>query len=129
MLIVLCGFFIPSFSREDTIYSKRSFAAVEVQVPPEIDGLLSDDAWKALRKFAMRIGPKGVLTEKESAGGGRAVDTEVLLAELPLFARLLVNISPQNEHDGGSDDGELDQTRDQERLEPRHVTVQAEFQL
>ena len=48
MLIVLCGFFIPSFSRQDTTYSKRSFTAVEVQVPPEIDGTLDDDAWNAV---------------------------------------------------------------------------------
>ena len=48
MLIVLGGFFIPSFSRQDTTYSKRSFTAVEVQVPPEIDGILDDDTWDAV---------------------------------------------------------------------------------
>lgn len=48
MLIALCGFFIPSFSRQDTTYSRKSFATAEVQISPEIDGLLNDDAWNAV---------------------------------------------------------------------------------
>jgi hypothetical protein len=48
MLIVLCGFFIPSFSTQDTTYARKSFTTAEVQVPPEIDGLLNDDAWNAV---------------------------------------------------------------------------------
>jgi len=48
MLIALCGFFIPSFSIQDTTYSRKSFTTAEVQIPPEIDGLLNDDAWNAV---------------------------------------------------------------------------------
>ena len=47
MLIVLSGFFMPSFCKQDTTYSKRSYTAVEVRIPPEIDGWLNDDAWEA----------------------------------------------------------------------------------
>ena len=47
MLIVLSGFFMPSFCVQDSTYSKKSYTAVEVQIPPEIDGWLNDDAWEA----------------------------------------------------------------------------------
>jgi hypothetical protein len=48
MLIVLCGFFVPSFSKQDTTYSKKAFTTAVVQVPPEIDGWLDDEAWNAV---------------------------------------------------------------------------------
>jgi hypothetical protein len=47
MLIVLSGFFMPSFCKQDTTYSKRSYTAMEVRIPPEIDGWLTDEAWDA----------------------------------------------------------------------------------
>ena len=47
MLIVLSGFFMPSFCVQDSTYSKKGYTAVEVRIPPEIDGWLNDDAWEA----------------------------------------------------------------------------------
>jgi len=48
LLIVLSGFFMPSFSRQDTTYSKKTYTTAEIQIPPEIDGNLTDEAWKAV---------------------------------------------------------------------------------
>ena len=48
MLIVLSGFFMPSFSRQDTTYSKKTYTTAEIQMPPEIDGFLNDEAWDAV---------------------------------------------------------------------------------
>jgi hypothetical protein len=48
MLIVLSGFFMPSFSKQDTTNSKKNYSAAEVQKPLEIDGFLDDEAWKAV---------------------------------------------------------------------------------
>ena len=48
MLIVLCGFFVPSFSKQDTTYSRKKYTVVEVQTPPEIDGWLNDEAWNTV---------------------------------------------------------------------------------
>lgn len=48
MLIVLSGFFVPSFSKQDTTYSKKTYTTAEVQISPEIDGWLNDKAWNAV---------------------------------------------------------------------------------
>ncbi len=48
MLIVLSGFFVPSFSKQDTIYSKKTYTTAEVQIPPQIDGWLNDEAWNTV---------------------------------------------------------------------------------
>jgi len=48
MLIVLSGLFVPSFSKQDTTYSKKIYTTAEVQTPPEIDGWLNDDAWNTV---------------------------------------------------------------------------------
>ena len=48
MLIVLSGFFVPSFSKQDTVYSKKTYTTAKVQTPPEIDGWLNDKAWNAV---------------------------------------------------------------------------------
>lgn len=45
LLIVLSGFFMPSFSRLDTTYTKRIYTTTEVSIPPDIDGWLNDEAW------------------------------------------------------------------------------------
>jgi len=48
MLIVLCGFFISSSAKQDTTYSKKAYTTARIQTPPEIDGWLTDEAWKAV---------------------------------------------------------------------------------
>ena len=48
MLIVLSGFFMPSFSKQDTSYTKKTYTTAEVQQAPEIDGWLNDEAWEAV---------------------------------------------------------------------------------
>jgi hypothetical protein len=48
MLIVLSGFFVPSFSKQDTVYSKKTYTTAEVQLQPVIDGWLNDEAWNAV---------------------------------------------------------------------------------
>lgn len=48
MLIVLSGFFMPAFSKQDTIYPKKTYTITEIQVPPDIDGWLNDEAWNAV---------------------------------------------------------------------------------
>ena len=48
MLIVLSGFFMPSFSKQDTTYSKKTYTTAEVRQSPEIDGWLNDEAWEAV---------------------------------------------------------------------------------
>ena len=45
MLVVLGGFFIPSFAKQDTAYPKKIYTTSEVSVPPEIDGWINDAAW------------------------------------------------------------------------------------
>ncbi len=45
MLIVLSGFFVPCFSKQDTTYSKRIYTTSEVTAPPEIDGWINEKAW------------------------------------------------------------------------------------
>ena len=45
LLIVLSGFFMPSFSKQDTSYSKRIYTTSEVTTPPEIDGWINEKAW------------------------------------------------------------------------------------
>ena len=48
MLIVLSGFFMPSFSKQDTIYAKRTYTTAETFIPPDIDGWLNEEAWDAV---------------------------------------------------------------------------------
>jgi Domain of unknown function (DUF5916)/Carbohydrate family 9 binding domain-like len=48
MLFVLCGFFMPCFSKQDTTYNKRNYTAREVQTAPVIDGWLNDEAWETV---------------------------------------------------------------------------------
>ena len=45
LLIVLSGFFVPSFSKSDTTYSKRIYTTSEVSTPPDIDGWINEEAW------------------------------------------------------------------------------------
>ncbi len=47
LLIVLSGFFLPSFSKQDTAYVKKTYTVAEVKVPPEVDGWLNDESWNA----------------------------------------------------------------------------------
>jgi len=39
---------MPAFSKQDTIYPKRTYTIGETQLPPEIDGWLNDEAWNAV---------------------------------------------------------------------------------
>jgi hypothetical protein len=48
MLIALSGFFVPSYSKQDTIYPKRTYTTSEVYSPLVIDGNLNDEAWNAV---------------------------------------------------------------------------------
>jgi hypothetical protein len=48
MLLLLGGFFLPAFSKQDTTYAKKTYTTAEVRVPPEIDGWLNDEAWDAV---------------------------------------------------------------------------------
>jgi len=48
MLIVLSGFFMPSFSKQDTIYAKKTYTTAETQLPLTIDGWLNEEAWNAV---------------------------------------------------------------------------------
>ncbi len=48
MLIVLSGFFVPSFSKQDTIYPKKTYTLSETPLLPEIDGWLNEEAWNAV---------------------------------------------------------------------------------
>ena len=48
LLIVLSGFFLPSFSKQDTAYVKKTYTVAEVKVPPEVDGWLNDESWNAV---------------------------------------------------------------------------------
>jgi hypothetical protein len=48
MLIMLSGFFISSYSRQDTIYPKKTYTTSEVYSPLVIDGNLNDEAWNAV---------------------------------------------------------------------------------
>jgi hypothetical protein len=45
LLIVLSGFFVPSFSSLDTTYTKRIYTTTKVSIPPDIDGWINDEAW------------------------------------------------------------------------------------
>jgi len=45
LLIVLSGFFVPSFSKLDTTYTKRIYTTSEVTTPLAIDGWINDGAW------------------------------------------------------------------------------------
>ncbi len=48
MLIALSGFFMPSFSKQDTIYAKKTYTTAETLIPPDIDGWLNEEAWDAV---------------------------------------------------------------------------------
>jgi hypothetical protein len=48
MLIVLSGFFVPAFSKQDTIYPKKTYTTAETNLPVEIDGWLNEEAWNAV---------------------------------------------------------------------------------
>jgi len=48
MLIVLSGFFMLSYSKQDTTYSKKTYTTARVLTPPVIDGCLDDEAWNAV---------------------------------------------------------------------------------
>jgi hypothetical protein len=48
LLFVLGGFFIPAFSKQDTTYAKKTYSTSRVNIPPEIDGWLNDEAWSAV---------------------------------------------------------------------------------
>jgi hypothetical protein len=48
MLIVLSGFFTPSFSKQDTTYAKKTYTLAETQLTPDIDGSLNEEAWNAV---------------------------------------------------------------------------------
>ena len=39
---------MPSFSKQDTTYAKKTYTVAGVQIPPEIDGWLNDGAWDAV---------------------------------------------------------------------------------
>ncbi len=46
LLVAISGFFIPSFSRQDSAYPKKIYTTAEVEVPPVIDGVLNDESWE-----------------------------------------------------------------------------------
>ena len=48
MLIVLSGFFMPAFSKQDTTYAKKTYTTAETHVPVDIDGWLNEEAWNAV---------------------------------------------------------------------------------
>ena len=39
---------MPSFSKQDTIYAKKSYTTAETLIPPDIDGWLNEQAWDAV---------------------------------------------------------------------------------
>jgi len=46
LIVAISGFFISLYARQDTIYQKKVYSTCEVQVPPEIDGLITEKAWE-----------------------------------------------------------------------------------
>ncbi|MCK4748836.1 MAG: carbohydrate binding family 9 domain-containing protein [Bacteroidales bacterium] len=46
LLVAISGFFTPSFARQDTVYPKKIYTPAEVQVPPVVDGWITDEAWE-----------------------------------------------------------------------------------
>lgn len=46
LLFVACsGIFLCVFSRQDSVYPKKVYTTAEVSTPPEIDGIINDEAW------------------------------------------------------------------------------------
>ena len=48
MLIVLSGFFMPAFSKQDTTYAKKTYTTAETQLSVDIDGWINEEAWQAV---------------------------------------------------------------------------------
>jgi len=45
LFVAISGIFFSVFSRQDTVYPKKIYTTTEVRLPPEIDGLIDDEAW------------------------------------------------------------------------------------
>ncbi len=46
LIVAICGFFIPSYARQDTALTKKIYTAAVVADSPEIDGWINEETWE-----------------------------------------------------------------------------------